>query len=39
MHEGVKQAIRLMAQSLGVDPELAYNDSIPVQYVVKAVPA
>jgi 2-polyprenyl-3-methyl-5-hydroxy-6-metoxy-1,4-benzoquinol methylase len=32
-------AIRLMAESLGVSPEQAVQDALPLQYVVRAVPA
>ncbi len=32
-------AIKLMAEAVGADPELALQDSLPLQYVVKAVPA
>lgn len=32
-------AIRAMAQALGVDPEQAVKDALPLQYVVRAVPA
>jgi hypothetical protein len=34
----VLPAIRHMAQSIGVDPEVAINDAIPLQYVLRAVP-
>ena len=36
--ERVLGAIRLMATSIGADPELAVNDALPMQYVVKAIP-
>jgi hypothetical protein len=36
--EKVLGAIRLMAASIGADPELAVKDALPIQYVVKAVP-
>lgn len=32
-------AIRLMAEALGVSPEQAVADALPLQYVVRAVPA
>lgn len=32
-------AIRVMAAAVGIDPQLAVNDAIPFQWVVKAVPA
>jgi hypothetical protein len=32
-------AIRTMAQAIGADPELAVNDAIPLQWVVRAIPA
>lgn len=35
----VIDAIRSAATSLGMDPNLAVNDALPLQYVVKAVPA
>ena len=31
-------AIRMMAQNMGADPELAVSDAMPLQYVVRAVP-
>lgn len=33
------EAIRNTATSLGVDPNMAVNDSLPFQYVLKAVPS
>ena len=36
--DAILGAIRLMATSIGADPELAVNDALPIQYVVKAVP-
>jgi SAM-dependent methyltransferase len=36
--ERVLGAIRLMATSIGAEPELAVKDALPIQYVVKAVP-
>lgn len=36
-NENVKAAIKLMATAVGADPELALQDSLPMQYVVKAV--
>jgi hypothetical protein len=35
----VINAIRASAASLGIDPNAAMNDSLPTQYVVKAIPA
>jgi predicted ABC-class ATPase len=32
-------AIRAMATAMGVDPEQAVQDALPLQYVVRAVPA
>jgi SAM-dependent methyltransferase len=37
--EAVFPAIRLMAQCLGTDPDAAIDDALPLQYVVRAVPA
>lgn len=37
--EKVLPAIRLMAQCIGADPEVAVNDALPLQYVVRAVPS
>jgi SAM-dependent methyltransferase len=37
--EQVLPGIRLMAQGIGADPELAAADALPYQYVVRAVPA
>lgn len=37
--EQVLPAIRVMALATGADPELAVNDAIPLQWVVKAIPA
>ncbi len=34
----VLSAIRLMASSIGADPEMAVNDALPLQYVVRATP-
>jgi SAM-dependent methyltransferase len=36
---GLQQSIRMMAQSIGADPEAAYRDALALQYVVRAVPA
>lgn len=36
--EKILPSIRAMAMAIGVDPEMAVNDSIPFQWVVKAVP-
>lgn len=36
--EDILPAIRAMALATGTDPELAVSDSIPLQWVVKAVP-
>lgn len=38
MREKILPAIRLMAQSVGADPELAVSDSLAMQYVVLAKP-
>ena len=38
-NEHVIAAIKSMAIGVGADPELALQDSLPLQYVVKAVPA
>lgn len=38
-NEHVIAAIRSMAMGVGADPDLAVQDSLPLQYVVKAVPA
>jgi SAM-dependent methyltransferase len=38
-NEHVIAAIRSMAIGVGADPDLAVQDSLPMQYVVKAVPA
>lgn len=38
-NEHVIAAIKSMAIGVGADPELALQDSMPLQYVVKAVPA
>jgi 2-polyprenyl-3-methyl-5-hydroxy-6-metoxy-1,4-benzoquinol methylase len=38
-NEQVIAAIRSMAVAVGVNPELALQDSMPLQYVVKLVPA
>lgn len=35
----VLSAIKSMATAIGVDPELATNDAIPFQWVIRAVPA
>jgi|SRR5215831_1154842 len=35
----VIEAIRNTATSLGMDPNVAVNDSLPIQYVLKAVPS
>ena len=37
-NENVINAIRLMAAGVGADPDLALQDAMPLQYVVKAVP-
>lgn len=34
----VLPAIKAMAASIGADPEMAANDALPLQYVVRAVP-
>ncbi len=33
---GLRDAIRMMAQSLGADPEVAYRDAMAFQYVLRA---
>jgi SAM-dependent methyltransferase len=38
-NENIISAIKLMALGVGADPELALQDAMPLQYVVKAVPA
>ncbi len=38
-NEHIIAAIRSMAMGVGADPDLAVQDSLPMQYVVKAVPA
>lgn len=38
MQEKITPVIRKMAEALGVDPEVAVNDSLPLQYVIRAVP-
>ncbi len=35
----VLPSIRAMAIAMGTDPQIAVNDAVPVQYVVKATPA
>lgn len=37
--ERVADAIRLMAQSIGMDPEQAVLNAMPFQYVIRAIPA
>jgi SAM-dependent methyltransferase len=37
--EDILPAIRAMALASGADPELAVSDAIPIQWVVKAIPA
>ena len=32
-------AIRMMAEAMGLDPQQAVNDALPLQYVLRAVPA
>ncbi|MBY0454152.1 MAG: methyltransferase domain-containing protein [Burkholderiaceae bacterium] len=32
-------AIRLMAESVGANPDVAVEDSLPIQYIIKAAPA
>ena len=39
MRDKVMPAIKLMAGSLGADPEVAAQDALALQYVVRAVPA
>jgi len=38
MRDNVLPAIRLMAQCVGADPELAVADSLALQYVIRATP-
>ena len=38
-NESIVAAIKLMAVAVGADPELALQDSLPTQYVIKAIPA
>jgi len=38
-NDNVIAAIKLMAVGVGADPEIALQDAMPLQYVVKAVPA
>ncbi len=38
LSEKIVPVIRLMAERLGNDPELAVTDSLPVQYIIQAVP-
>lgn len=38
MRDKVTPIIRAMAEALGVDPEIAVNDALPMQYVVRAIP-
>lgn len=38
-NESIISAIKLMAVAVGADPELALQDSLPTQYVIKAIPA
>lgn len=35
---GLQQAIRMMAQSVGADPDAAYQDALAFQYVLRALP-
>jgi SAM-dependent methyltransferase len=37
--DSVLPSIRAMAIAIGTDPQVAVNDAVPVQYVVKATPA
>ena len=37
--ERALSVIRMMAETLGVSPDIAVNDALPLQYVVRAVPA
>jgi len=39
MRDQIMPAIRLMAQLTGADPDVAANDSLPLQYIVRAVPS
>lgn len=37
--EQLLQVIRMMAQTIGANPDIAYQDALPIQYVVRALPA
>ncbi|MBF0265780.1 MAG: methyltransferase domain-containing protein [Gammaproteobacteria bacterium] len=37
-NDQLRQAIQLMATSVGANPEVTINDAIPTQYIIKAVP-
>ena len=37
-NENIINAIKLMAVGVGADPELALQDAMPLQYVIRAVP-
>jgi hypothetical protein len=34
----VLPAIRAMASAIGADPDMAANDAMPMQYVIRAIP-
>ena len=36
--EKIIPVIRKMAETLGVDPQIAVNDSLPLQYIIRAIP-
>ncbi len=38
MRNQILPAIRMMAQLAGADPDVATNDSLPLQYIVRSVP-
>lgn len=38
MRDTIIPVIKKMAETLGVDPEIAVNDALPLQYIVRAVP-
>lgn len=38
MRDKVVPVIREMAKSLGINPEIAVNDALPMQYIVRAIP-
>jgi hypothetical protein len=38
-NQGILDAIRAMATAVGNDPEAAVRDAVPLQYLIRAVPA